>query len=117
MGLIAGLRVSYCWLLHVTEVTTCHAIANGIPARPKDARFNALCVFSFETAREQVGQKQKAFTCRVVGHDSPTAQNWKDYFVGYQTKLKELAWESLQPGLPLITPPPTLALAAAEVDF
>ena len=113
-----GATFSQHWQQLVTEVTTCHAIANAVPARPKDARFNALCVFSFQTGRELVGQKQKAFTCRVVGHDSPTAQNWKDYFVGYISEVKQLVWESLQPELPLITPPPTLALAAAEnVDF
>jgi hypothetical protein len=108
-----GASYSQHWQQLVTQVTACHAIANRIVARPKDARFNALCVFSFQTAREQVGQKQKAFTCRVIGHDAPTGENWRNYFVGYQREIKELAWQSLQPQLPLSNPQPTLTLAGA----
>ena len=111
-----GASFSMNWHQLVTQVTTCHAIANGVPARPKDARFNALCVFSFQTKREQVGQKQKAFTCRVTGHDTPNPDNWKDFFVGYDTETKNLVWDSLQPSLPLMAPAPTLALPES-VDF
>ena len=104
------------WQQLVQEVNTCHAIANGIPARPKTAQFNSLCVFSFQTKREQVGQKQKSFTCRVTGHDAPKPDNWKGFFVGYDTEVKNLVWDSLQPSLPLIAPTPTLALPES-VDF
>ena len=111
-----GASFSINWQQLVTEVTTCHAIANGVPARPRTAQFNSLCVFIFQTKREQVGQKQKSFTCRVVGHDTPKLDNWKDYFVGFDTETKNLAWDSLQPSLPLIAPAPTLALPES-VDF
>jgi hypothetical protein len=111
-----GASFSMNWQQLVQELTTCHAIVNGIPARPKTAQFNSLCVFSFQTKREQVGQKQKSFTCRVIGHDVPKPDNWKDYFVGYDAEVKNLVWDSLQPSLPLIAPAPTLALPES-VDF
>jgi hypothetical protein len=59
------------WQKFINEMTACHAIANGIAARPKNALFNCLCVFAFQTARELVGKKQKLPACRVVGHESP----------------------------------------------
>ena len=111
-----GASFSMNWQQLVTEVTTCHAIANGLPARPKNARFNSLCVFSFRTKREQVGQKQRSFTCRVVGHDTPKPEDWKEFFVGFDTETKNLVWDSLQPSLPLIAPASTLALPES-VDF
>jgi hypothetical protein len=111
-----GASFSMNWQELVQEVNTCHAIANGIPARRKIAQFNSLCVFSFQTKREQVGQKQKSFTCRVTGHDVPKPDNWKDFFVGYDTEVKNLVWDSLQPSLPLIAPASTLALPES-VDF
>ena len=111
-----GATFSQHWQQLVMEVTTCHAITNCIPARPKTAQFNSLCVFSFQTKREQVGQKQKSFTCRVTGHDVPKPENWKDYFVGYDQEVKNLVWDSLQPSLPLIAPAPTLALPESP-DF
>ena len=111
-----GATFSQHWQQLVTEVTACHAITNAIPARPRTAQFNSLCVFSFQTKREQVGQKQKSFTCRVVGHDTPKPENWKDFFVGFDTDTKNLVWDSLQPSLPLIAPTRTLALPES-VDF
>lgn len=92
------------WQKLVDEVTTCHAIANGIPARPKNAKFKSLCVFAFTVGRELVGKKQKSFACRVTSHEVPTLENWKDYFVGFNQSLKQQAWEGLQPELPLIVP-------------
>jgi hypothetical protein len=111
-----GASFSMNWQQLVVEVTTCHAIANKVPARPKTAKFNSLCVFSFQTKREQVGQKQKSFTCRVVGHDVPKPEDWKNYFVGFDAETKNLVWDSLQPSLPLLSPTPTLALPES-VDF
>jgi hypothetical protein len=100
------------WQALVDEVTVCHAITNGIAARPKNARFKALCVFAFKTARELVGKKQKSFACRVVSHEKPTLENWRQYFVGFDSSMKSLVWENLQPTLPLTVPgapsPPAL---------
>ncbi len=80
------------WQLLTQEITTCHEIANGIAARPKDARFKSLCVFELTVGREQVGQKQKSFACRVNGHTVPTMENWKQFFVGYNPILKKQVW-------------------------
>ena len=111
-----GASFSMNWQQLVMEVTACHAITNGIPARPKTPQFNSLCVFSFQTKREQVGQKQKSFTCRVTEHDTPKLENWKKFFVGFDAETKNLVWDSLRPSLPLIAPTPTLALPES-VDF
>ncbi|HAG82062.1 MAG TPA: hypothetical protein DCL61_13055 [Cyanobacteria bacterium UBA12227] len=92
------------WQQFIDEMTACHAITNGIAARGKDARFKSLCVFVFKTAREQVGKKQKSFACRVVSHDKPTLENWRNYFVGFDRSMKHLVWENLQPTLPLMIP-------------
>lgn len=92
------------WQKLVDEITSCHAISNRIAARGKDLRFKSLCVFSFQTKRELVGDKQKSFACRVVSHDVPTLDNWKDYFVGFNQEIKQLTWDSLQPNQPLIVP-------------
>ena len=97
------------WQKLTQEVTTCHAIANGIAARPKDARFKSLCVFELEAKREQVGTKQKSFACRVTGHTVPTMETWKSFFVGYNPILKKQVWDGLQPTLPPAIPE-TLAL-------
>jgi hypothetical protein len=97
------------WQKLTQEVTACHAIANGIAARPKDARFKSLCVFELEVKRELVGQKQKSFTCRIVGHTIPTMETWKQFFVGYNPILKKQIWDGLQPTLPPAIPE-TLAL-------
>ncbi|MGB5596518.1 MAG: DUF5895 domain-containing protein [Crocosphaera sp.] len=97
------------WQKLTQKVTSCHAIANGIAARPKDARFKSLCVFELEAKKEQVGTKQKSFACRVVGHTIPTMETWKSFFVGYNPILKKQVWDGLQPTLPP-TIPETLAL-------
>ncbi|NEQ64320.1 MAG: hypothetical protein F6K21_02250 [Symploca sp. SIO2D2] len=100
------------WNQFIDEITACHAITNGIAARGKDTRFKSLCVFAFTTKREQVGKKQKSFACRVVSHEKPTLENWKQYFVGFDKRMKYLVWENLQPTLPQMIPgapaPPTL---------
>ncbi len=85
-------------------MTNCHALANQIPARPKDSRFKSLCAFSFQTKRELVGTKQKSFACRVISHDEPNSSNWKSYFLGYNKELRQVIWEGLQPTQPLMIP-------------
>ncbi len=79
------------------ELEACHAITNGTPAKAKNDLFHSLGVFCFTTKAEFAGDKQKHWVCRVVGHEKPTTENWKNYFVGYST-LKDYAWEALEPG-------------------
>ena len=92
------------WSTFVQEISNYHAIANNIPNQPKNSHFNCLCVFSFKVARQLVGQDQKSFTCRVIEHEQPTNENWKNYFVGYDNELKKQVWEKLKPQEPLIVP-------------
>jgi Family of unknown function (DUF5895) len=68
--------------LLISEVTLCHAKANGIPARAKNAEFNALCVFEFEVIRELAGDSQKSFACKVGSHSIPTMNDWQNFFLG-----------------------------------
>lgn len=53
------------WQQLVHEVTKCHAVANDIPARAKDVRFNSLCVFQFTVKRELAGNNAKSPACKV----------------------------------------------------
>ena len=99
-----GATFSIAWQEFIDRLTNCHALANQIPARAKDNRFKSLCVFSFQTKREKVGNKQKSFACRVVSYDQPNSDNWKDYFLGYDQQLKPIVWDSLQPMQPLMIP-------------
>lgn len=99
-----GASFSIHWQEFIEQITTCHAIANGIAARPKDARFKALCVFVPVTKRELVGDKQKSWACRIVEHEVPTLENWLNYFLGRNQTLKAAVWEQLQPQQPLALP-------------
>lgn len=103
------------WQEFCRELGSCHSIINGMPAKPKNAKFCSLGVFSFKTARELVGDKDKGFACRVVEHEKPTTENWHNYFLGFNGTVKEYVWESLEPTKPLMVPgsPETLALPAA----
>ncbi len=92
------------WQKFIDEITSCHAITNGIAARGKDKRFKSLCVFCFQTKRELAGDKQKSFACKVISHEVPSLQNWRNYFIGFNPLIKQMAWEGLQPTLPLIVP-------------
>ncbi|MBW4676109.1 MAG: hypothetical protein KME52_19415 [Desmonostoc geniculatum HA4340-LM1] len=103
------------WQEFCRELNICHSIVNGIPAKQKNALFYSLGIFCFKTAREQVGTKQKSFACRVVNHEQPTVENWRNYFLGFNQNIKQYVWESLEPTKPLMIPgsPETPALSAA----
>ena len=80
------------------ELEACHALTNLVPAKPKNDLFHSLGVFCFTTKAELVGEKQnKSWCCRVVSHEKPTTENWRNYFVGY-SHLKDYAWSTLEPG-------------------
>lgn len=100
------------WQKLIDQITICHAITNGIAARPKDARFKSLCVFSFKIKRESVGKKQKSFACRVVNHEAPNLETWRNYFVGFNHTIKHQIWEGLQPTKPLLIPGETVEVTA-----
>jgi hypothetical protein len=80
------------------QLETCHALTNQVPAKPKNDLFHALGVFCFTTQAELGGEKQnKSWCCRVVSHEVPTTETWKNYFVGY-SQLKDYTWSALEPG-------------------
>lgn len=91
------------WQEFCHELESCHAIVNQIPARPKNSAFRCLGVFAFTTRRELAGDKQKSFGCKVVQHEIPTLQNWRNYFVGF-SPIKEVVWEGLEPSSSLVIP-------------
>lgn len=95
------------WQQLVTEVTKLHAIANNIPARPKDNRFNALCVFQFTVKRELAGVNAKSPACKVCSHISPTKDNWEQYFLGRNDDVADKFLNLLVPTTELVLPQST----------
>lgn len=104
---------SFHWQQLVNEVTKCHAIANGIPARAKDARFNSLCVFQFTVKRELAGNNAKSPACKVYSHVAPTQSNWEEFFLGRQDEIANRFLNLLAPTTEL-TLPQTNTLSLAE---
>ncbi|MEG4036033.1 MULTISPECIES: DUF5895 domain-containing protein [unclassified Microcoleus] len=92
------------WQQFCTEITACHAIENGIAAKPKNAAFKSLCVFEFEVERQLVGEKKKSPCCYVSSHTKPTLETWKQHFLGYDQSTKQWTWEALEPERPLTIP-------------
>jgi hypothetical protein len=92
------------WQQLVHEVTKCHAIANSIPARAKDVRFNSLCVFQFTVKRELAGNNAKSPACKVHTHVAPTQENWEQFFVGRQDDIADRFLNLLAPTSELALP-------------
>ncbi len=92
------------WQQLVTEVTKCHAIANGIPARAKDVRFNSLCVFEFTVKRELAGNNAKSPACKVHSHVAPTMANWESFFLGRNDEVADRFLDLMVPTSELILP-------------
>jgi Family of unknown function (DUF5895) len=95
---------SFHWQQLVTEVTKCHAIANSIPARAKDVRFNSLCVFQFTVKRELAGNGAKSPACKVHSHVEPTQANWEQFFLGRQDEIADRFLNLLAPTTELTLP-------------
>jgi len=76
------------WQECTNLITQLHAKANGIPAKAKDARFKAMCVFEFTVKRELAGTAAKSPSCKVDDFTHPTMDNWTDFFLG---RNKEIA--------------------------
>ncbi|MDF5717055.1 MAG: DUF5895 domain-containing protein [Rhizonema sp. NSF051] len=92
------------WQEFCRQLNICHAIVNGIPAKQKNSMFYSLGVFCFKTSREQAGEKQKSFACKVSEHEVPSLENWKQYFLGFQKTTKQYVWDSFEPSKPLMIP-------------
>lgn len=103
------------WQQLVVEVTKCHAIANGIPARPKDVRFNCLCVLDFTVKRELAGTNAKSPACKVHSHLSPNQSNWEQFFLGRNNDIADRFLDLMCPTTELFVP--TMAqIESGEVD-
>jgi Family of unknown function (DUF5895) len=107
---------SFHWQQLVNEVTKCHAIANGIPARAKDARFNSLCVFQFDVKRELAGNNAKSPACKVHSHVAPTQANWEQFFLGRQDEVANRFLNLLTPTTELTLPQAHLLSATDKVE-
>ena len=105
------------WQEFIQKITSCHAIANQIPAVEKNMMFKSLCVFAFEVKREMAGEKTKSPACKVVNYETPTLENWKSYFVGFDAMTKQFVHQGLQPSRPLIQPGLPPALPPSESDL
>jgi hypothetical protein len=95
---------SFHWQQLVMEVTSRHAIANDIPNRPKDARFNSLCVFEFNVKRELAGNGAKSPACKVNSHTIPTQANWEQFFLGRVDDIADRFLNLLAPTTELTLP-------------
>ncbi len=98
------------WQQLVNEVTRCHAIANQIPARPKNAMFSSLCVFQFSVKRELAGASLKSYACKVNSHIAPIQADWESFFLGRQA-------ETADRFLGLMAPTSELSLALPEQNL
>jgi Family of unknown function (DUF5895) len=107
---------SFHWQQLVSEVTKCHAIANSIPARAKDARFNSLCVFQFDVKRELAGNNAKSPACKVHSHVAPTQANWEQFFLGRQDEVANRFLNLLTPTTELTLPQAHLLSATDKVE-
>ena len=86
---------SFHYQQFLLEITTCHAQANGISARPKTLEFNALCVFEFKVTRELAGNGQKAPACKIASHSKPTMGTWESFFLGRNDELADRVFQLL----------------------
>ena len=107
---------SFHWQQLVTQVTKCHAIANSIPARAKDVRFNSLCVFQFTVKRELAGNNAKSPACKVHTHVEPTQANWEQFFLGRQDEIADRFLNLLAPTTELTLPHANLLSLVEKSD-
>ena len=100
----------------MNQVTKCHAIANSIPARAKDVRFNSLCVFQFTVKRELAGNNAKSPACKVHTHVEPTQANWEQFFLGRQDEIADRFLNLLAPTTELTLPQANLLSLVEKHD-
>lgn len=106
---------SFHWQQLIDQVTKCHAIANSIPARAKDARFNSLCVFEFTVKRELAGNNAKSPACKVHSHIEPTQDNWEQFFLGRQDEIADRFLNLLAPTTELTLPQSNVLNLAGKI--
>ena len=71
-----------------SEMSKAYGIATGAK-KPRGDCFMALSVLAVQVKPELKGKKKKSWACSITNYGSPTVDNWKSYFVGYDESLKE----------------------------
>lgn len=70
------------------EMNQAYTQATGTQ-KARGERFFALSVLAVQVQPELKGKKLKSWVCSIAQYGQPTAQNWKNFFVGYNTELKD----------------------------
>ncbi|MGG6268990.1 DUF5895 domain-containing protein [Leptolyngbya sp. AN03gr2] len=70
------------------EMNQAYTQATGAK-KARGERFFALSVFAVQVQPELKGKKLKSWVCSIAQYGQPTVQNWKNFFVGYNTELKD----------------------------
>ncbi|BAU15927.1 hypothetical protein LEP3755_64930 (plasmid) [Leptolyngbya sp. NIES-3755] len=70
------------------EMSQAYTQATGAQ-KARGERFLALSVFAVQVQPELKGKKLKSWVCSIAHHGQPTAQNWQNFFVGYNKELKD----------------------------
>lgn len=63
-------------------------------SKARGDKFIALGVMAFSLKPELKGDKKKSWACSIADLQLPTAENWKDYFVGYDEPTKLLIYSA-----------------------
>ena len=70
-----------------SEMSKAYGIATRAK-KPRGDRFMALSILAVQVQPELKGDRKKSWACSVANYGSPTAENWRSYFVGYNELLK-----------------------------
>jgi hypothetical protein len=89
-----------------TQMARLRAKSQGIPFRPQNEVFNALCVFSPIFKRQMVGTTIKSASCYVSGYTEPTLHNWLSFFLGANEAVADEIIDTLNPQPRLLLPTP-----------
>ncbi len=69
------------------DMSKAYGAATGAK-KPRGERFMALSVLAVRVQPELKGDKKKSWVCSVASYGSPTSENWRSYFVGYDEAVK-----------------------------
>jgi hypothetical protein len=85
------------WQKSCTAVALAHSQAIGVPFRPRNEIYNALCVFVPVITRKLVGDTKKSPACYIEDFNKPTADNWTEYFLGNQEDIADAVVSMMNP--------------------
>jgi Family of unknown function (DUF5895) len=85
------------WQKSCTAVALAHSKAMGVPFRPRNEIYNALCVFVPVITRKLVGESKKSPACYIDGFDKPTTDNWQKFFLGNQEDIADAVVGMMNP--------------------